>query len=163
MNVVTVVSLIDNTKVSFPQDHARLCEVLQTCLEDCDDDGEPIPIDLTGPVLTKLAEFCAQQYNQTRTATWDKEFMDVAPRMVYDIIVAANKLDLKPLIELAADTVADAIKTLPVDDMKTCVGLKEPSWTPEQKAALFAEQPWLLDVLPSDKAGDKIIEVPTNT
>lgn len=154
---VTVESLLDGTKINFPREHAMLCETFRSCLEVSDDDGQAIPVSVKGPVLRKVAKFCAQEAAKSRTAEWDKTFMNVNLQMRYDLIVSANYLDLRPLVDLAIKTVADAIKKLPVPEMKACVGLTEPSWTPEQKAALFADEPWLLSVLPSDETGGRII------
>ncbi|KAG1579531.1 hypothetical protein G6F47_012781 [Rhizopus delemar] len=92
-------------------------------LEDIGDDSDaPIPLpNVNAKVLQKVIEWCTHHkednFNQeddnnrnTEIDEWDKKFMEVDQETLFDIILAANYLDIKPLLEVGCKTVANMIK-----------------------------------------------------
>ena len=80
----------------------------------------PIPDDISESVLEKVIEWCTHHRYDAPSAgnewdnttvdiiisDWDKEFMQVEPRMVFDITLAAISLDIEALLDLGCKTVA---------------------------------------------------------
>ena len=83
----------------------------------------PIPDDISESVLEKVIEWCTyHQYDlpsagnedyYTTTdiiiSDWDQEFMEVEPKMVFEITLAAISLDIEALLDLGCKTVASII------------------------------------------------------
>ena len=80
----------------------------------------PIPDNISESVLEKVIEWCTyhrydapsagNEWDNTTAdiiiSDWDEEFMQVEPKMVFDITLAAISLDIEALLDLGCKTVA---------------------------------------------------------
>lgn len=73
---------------------------------------------------------------------WDKEFMAAMNQeMMFDLIMAANYLDIKPLLDLGCKTVANIIRSKTVEEIRITFNLKN-EFTPEEEKKVREENEW---------------------
>jgi S-phase kinase-associated protein 1 len=83
----------------------------------------PIPLpNVSSKILAKVIEYCKyhvdnQKSTDDKPATpedeikaWDQDFVKVDQATLFDLILAANYLNIKSLLDLTCQTVADMIK-----------------------------------------------------
>lgn len=91
--------------------------LLKNMLEDLGDtDDNPIPLqNVSSKILQKVIEYAEHHQDDPPVTTddtsssdnileWDKEFINVEQDILFDIIMAANYLDIKPLLDLGCKT-----------------------------------------------------------
>ncbi|XP_058734545.1 SKP1-like protein 1A isoform X2 [Vicia villosa] len=87
--------------------------------DDCaDETGIPLP-NVTSKILAKVIEYCnkhvdaansdGRSVDEDEIKNWDAEFVKVDQQTLFDLILAANYLDIKSLLDLTCKTVADMI------------------------------------------------------
>merc|ERR1712124_198373 len=93
---------------SFPEDEDDQAdwEVPQAAI--------PLP-PVEGAILAKVIEYCTyhtenKEAKEDERDAWDKKFAGVDDDTLFSLILAANYLDIKPLLDLTCKTVADYIK-----------------------------------------------------
>merc|ERR1712054_175567 len=70
----------------------------------------PLPA-VEGNILQSVLKYCQYHYdNKEEKDAWDAEFVKVDDDTLFSLILAANYLDLKSLLDLTCKTVADYIK-----------------------------------------------------
>jgi S-phase kinase-associated protein 1 len=123
-----MVKLTSSEAVEFTVDRdiAEKSVLLKNMLEDVGDQSDqaiPLP-NVTGPILQKVLDWCthhradpappAEDELKQRTTDdieeWDAEFCKVDQGTLFELILAANYLDIKPLLDLTCKTVANMIK-----------------------------------------------------
>lgn len=62
---------------------------------------------------------------------WDRNFINVDKETLFEIINAANYLEVKGLLELGCKTVANMIKGKSVEEMRVILGIPADSTTPQ--------------------------------
>ena len=72
---------------------------------------------------------------------WDREFVDVALAQLFEMILAANFLDLKPMLDITCKAVAEMIKGKTPDEIKAVFGV-EGDFTEEEKQQVLRDNPW---------------------
>jgi S-phase kinase-associated protein 1 len=82
---------------------------------------------------------------------WDMEFVRVPLATLFEMILAANFLDLKPMLDVTCKAVAEMIKGKTPDEIKKVFGV-EGDFTEEEKAQVLRDNPWLED--PGDGEAD---------
>ena len=55
---------------------------------------------------------------------WDRNFVKVDDETLFNLMLAANYLDIKPLLDLTCKTVADEIKGKPPEDIRARFNIK---------------------------------------
>ena len=113
---------------SVEMDIARKSVTIKTMLEDLglDDgyNGEPVPLpNVDGDILEKVIQWCTKHKDDAMDAftsismdqlpVWDeKDFFDEGKdqKMLFDLILAANYLDIKGLLDIGCKVVAKMIK-----------------------------------------------------
>lgn len=74
-------------------------------------------------------------------APWDKEFCSVDNVTLFDLILAANYLDIRPLIDVTCTTVANMIKGKTPDEIRVIFEIKE-NPTPEEQEQIRKDNAW---------------------
>eukprot|EP00039_Didymoeca_costata_P018161 m.332341 g.332341 ORF g.332341 m.332341 type:complete len:179 (+) comp16932_c0_seq1:150-686(+) len=149
---------IDGSQHEMPVKHARMSGTIKNMLDDIDDDLEsaiPIP-NIKGEIMKKVVEFCAQHPDAPLEPTdeqqvemrrkvlegWDKEFINVPLPTLFDMILAANFLDLKPMLDVTCKAVAEMIKGKTPEEVKKVFGV-EGEFTEEERKQVLRDNPWL--------------------
>ena len=88
---------------------------IQYVLEDTNPVDAFIPVPaVDARTLSKVLEYCKKHLIDLNTdfdySEWDKDFVDVEVRMLYDLIMAADYLNIPPLIDLICDKIASLFK-----------------------------------------------------
>ncbi|CAG8584496.1 695_t:CDS:2, partial [Paraglomus brasilianum] len=121
--------------------------LLKNMLEDVGESDLAIPLaNVTGPILTKVIEYCTHhrddpvvtQEDDGRKSSadiddWDKEFCKVDQGTLFELILAANYLDIKPLLDLTCKTVANMIRGKTPEEIRKTFNI-ENDFTPEEEA-----------------------------
>ncbi|EJK51345.1 hypothetical protein THAOC_29487 [Thalassiosira oceanica] len=109
-------------------DVARMSELVKGMLDEDNDDDEdteiPLP-NVKAAVLRKVIEFCQHHKGEPMTEIekplksarmgevvqkWYADFVNVEQVLLFELILAANYMDIKPLLDLTCATVASMIK-----------------------------------------------------
>ena len=127
---MTLINLVSSDGKEFPvkMDIARKSVTIKTMLEDLglDDDynGEAVPLpNVNGDILEKVIDWCTKHKDDATDAIttikmdklpeWDeKTFFDEGKdqKMLFDLILAANYLDIKGLVDMGCKIVAKMIE-----------------------------------------------------
>jgi S-phase kinase-associated protein 1 len=106
----------------------------------------PIPLpNVTGKILSKVIDYCKHHHEHPTPQSeekkgdekrlddiipWDAEFCKVEQATLFELILAANYLDIKPLLDLTCKTVAAMIKGKTPEDIRKTFNIKN-DFTPE--------------------------------
>ncbi|KAJ0254846.1 SKP1 component [Hirschfeldia incana] len=134
---------------------ARQSQTLANLIEDNCTDGE-IPItNVTSNILAKVVEYCKKHVvvdggdDSSSSSTseedlkkWDADFMQVDQSTMFDLILAANYLNVASLLDLACQTVADMITACKgAEEIRAKFGI-ENDFTPEEEAEIAKATQW---------------------
>ena len=72
---------------------------------------------------------------------WDQKFMQVDQEMLFEIILAANYLDIKPLLDVGCKTVANMIKGKSPEEIRKTFNIQN-DFTPEEEDQIRRENEW---------------------
>ncbi|KAK4123543.1 E3 ubiquitin ligase SCF complex, Skp subunit [Parathielavia appendiculata] len=159
------VTLTSNEGTSIEVDRvvAERSMLIKNLIDDLGDDAvesSPIPIpNVNDPVLRKVIEWCehhrndaaqsADDENDSRKKTtdideWDQKFMQVDQEMLFEIILAANYLDIKALLDVGCKTVANMIKGKSPEEIRKTFNITN-DFTPEEEEQIRRENEWAED------------------
>ncbi|XP_021743046.1 SKP1-like protein 1A [Chenopodium quinoa] len=129
--------------------------------DDCADNAIPLP-NVTGKILSKVIEYCKKHVDaaaskasaEDRSSTnstaddelksWDAEFVKVDQNTLFDLILAANYLNIKSLLDLTCQTVADMIKGKTPEEIRKTFNIKN-DFTPEEEEEVRRENQWAFE------------------
>lgn len=126
-------------------------------LIDIGESEHPIPLpNVTSNVFKKVLEYCEHHRNEplpsseevddsrkrtTDINDWDQKFIQVDQEMLFEIILAANYLDIKPLLDVGCKTVANMIKGKTPEEIRKLFNIQN-DFTPEEEAQIRKENEW---------------------
>jgi S-phase kinase-associated protein 1 len=88
----------------------------------------------------------AREEERRNILPWDKAFCDVDQAILFQLMIAANYLDIKALLELTCKTVASMINGKAPDEIRALFNIKN-DLTPEDEEKMRADYGWSLDNL----------------
>jgi len=116
-----------------------------------------IPLhNVTSKILDKVIEYCKHHVEHPVPKTddkvgdkaksedilpWDKDFCNVDQATLFELILAANYLDIKPLLDLTCKTVANMIKGKTPEEIRKTFNIKN-DFTPEEEEKVRKENEW---------------------
>merc|ERR1719440_2216534 len=74
--------------------------------------------------------------------SWDANFVEVKQELLFELILAANYMDIKPLLDLTCAKVASMIKGRTPDEIRKIFNISS-DFTPEEEIKVRADNPWL--------------------
>lgn len=129
------------------------------CFTDAGEDEEvPLP-NVKSKVLEKVIEYCKkhaelpdesekdvikQTTEQEEMEKWDKEFTKVDQGTLFELILAANYLNIKPLLDLTCQTVANMIKGKTPEEIRQTFNIVN-DFTPEEEEEVRRENQWAFE------------------
>ncbi|WOK99787.1 SKP1-like protein 1B [Canna indica] len=128
--------------------------------DDCADNGIPLP-NVNSKILAKVIEYCKKHVDASAAAasrssddaskladeelkSWDAEFVKVDQATLFDLILAANYLNIKGLLDLTCQTVADMIKGKTPEEIRKTFNIKN-DFTPEEEEEVRRENQWAFE------------------
>ncbi|OAY50541.1 SKP1-like protein 1B [Manihot esculenta] len=122
--------------------------------DDCADNGIPLP-NVTSKILSKVIEYCKKHVETPKSEdrpssvddelkAWDAEFVKVDQATLFDLILAANYLNIKSLLDLTCQTVADMIKGKTPEEIRKTFNIKN-DFTPEEEEEVRRENQWAFE------------------
>lgn len=115
----------------------------------------PLPT-IKGHVLEKVIEYL-KQYRRKKPREiarplaalpfnqliddWDYKYISIEQRLIFELILAANYMDIPGLLDLCCAKVASEIRNKPVEEIRKTFGI-ENDFTPEEEAQIREENKW---------------------
>jgi len=146
----------DGEKFSVDRKVAVMSELVKTMAEgDADEKEIPLP-NVKAEVLKKVVAY--MNYHQDNVAKeiekplksanmaevvsqWDSDFVDVEQELLFELILASNYMDIKPLLDLTCAKVASMIKGKTPEQIRKTFNIQN-DFTPEEEEAVRAENKW---------------------
>ena len=72
---------------------------------------------------------------------WYAEYVNVEQDVLFELILAANYMDIKPLLDLTCASVASLIKGKSPEDIRRTFNIQN-DFTPEEEAQVREENKW---------------------
>jgi S-phase kinase-associated protein 1 len=147
----------DGQSFTVSQTIAKMSETVKNLLDDVGSEN-PIPLpNVSGKILEKVVEYCKyhaenpavkieneEKTDEKRTddiIPWDSEFCKVDQATLFELILAANYLDIKDLLDLTCKTVANMIKGKTPEEIRKTFNIKN-DFTPEEEEQVRKENEW---------------------
>ncbi|BFG21266.1 hypothetical protein CerSpe_075400 [Prunus speciosa] len=133
--------------------------------DDCADGAIPLQ-NVTSNILAKVIEYCKKHHEEDADDEknkgkkhheeddddeknkdinkWDAGFVKVDQRTLFDLILAANYLNIKSLLDLTCQTVADMMKEKTPEEIRETFNIKN-DFTPEEEEEIRKENQWAFD------------------
>ncbi|CAH8386265.1 unnamed protein product [Eruca vesicaria subsp. sativa] len=126
--------------------------------DDCVAEAIPLP-NVTGTILAKVIEYCKRHVDAAaakaeaadggaslddEVKAWDAEFMKIDQSTLFELILAANYLNVQNLLDLTCQTVADMIKGKTPDEIRTTFNIKN-DFTAEEEEEVRRENQWAFE------------------
>ncbi|PIA44413.1 hypothetical protein AQUCO_01700184v1 [Aquilegia coerulea] len=121
--------------------------------DECTDNGIPLP-NVASQILALVIEYCKKHAEEQADSAeekpkedlkgWDANFAKVDQRIIFDLILAANYLNIKSLLDLTCQTVADMIKDKQPEEIRAFFNIKN-DFTPEEEEEVRKENRWAFE------------------
>ncbi|KIW70884.1 E3 ubiquitin ligase complex SCF subunit sconC, variant [Phialophora macrospora] len=152
----------DGEDITVDRDVAEKSVLIKNMVGDLGEDAmeEAIPIpNVNAAVLKKVIEWCTHHKHDppasneddsdsrkktTDIEEWDQKFMQVDQEMLFEIILAANYLDIKALLDVGCKTVANMIKGKSPEEIRKTFNIQN-DFTPEEEDQIRRENEWAED------------------
>ncbi|KAI3745235.1 hypothetical protein L1987_58343 [Smallanthus sonchifolius] len=105
---------------------------------------------ITGETMSKVVEYCHKHLHYDGAGNnitademraFDKQFVDVPKETIFDLVLAANHLNIKSLLDLTCQTVANMIKGKSPDEIRKTFNIKN-QFTREEEEEIRRENAW---------------------
>ncbi|VVT53215.1 uncharacterized protein SAPINGB_P003461 [Magnusiomyces paraingens] len=150
----------DDVKYTVDNKTASRSVLIKNMMEDLGDDTAEIPLpNATSNVLKKVIEYCEhhkddpiphadEDSEQTKNATdiseWDAKFFQVDQELLFEILLAANYLDIRSLLDAGSKTVANMIRNKTPEEIRKTFNIYN-DFTPEEEQQIRRENEWAED------------------
>jgi len=126
---------------------------------DAVDEEIPLP-NVKSTILSKVVEYCKHHEDhpaeeiprplksanlvECGVSEWDADFVDIDKEVLFELILAANYMDIKCLLDLACAKVASMIKGKTPEEIRAKFDIVN-DFTPEEEAQVREENKWCED------------------
>jgi S-phase kinase-associated protein 1 len=146
----------EETFVEVDEKVARMSQTVANMLDDIGADAPITLHNITSKTLSKVLEYCEYHVNDPVESTdsddenenktkeispWDKQFCEIDQSNLFELILAANFLDIKPLLDVTCKTVANIIKGKTPEEIRKTFNIKN-DFTPEEEEKVRKENEW---------------------
>lgn len=154
----------DRQPFEMTQEEAFESQTVKNMIEDTGtEDMVPLP-NVSGRILARVVEYCKFHVKASKTTTtkekedeedrrraeedvgaWDAKFLDdVDQSTLFELILAANYLNIKSLLDLTCQRVAQMIKGKTTEEIRQLFNIKN-DFTPEEEEEVRRENQWAFD------------------
>jgi S-phase kinase-associated protein 1 len=141
----------DGEKYEVPLKVAQMSVTIKNMLEDFGGNTDiAIPLqNISSNALKKVIEYCEYHLDDkeedekkgTEISAWDKDFFNVEQSHLFELILAANFLDIKPMLDVTCKTVANIIKGKSPEEIRKTFNIQN-DFTPEEEEQVRKENEW---------------------
>lgn len=103
----------------------------------------PFPVELS-PTVSSIKPVTYVDPDPHRLKDWDKDFIALDNSTLFEIILAANYLNIEDLLDLGTTTVADMMRGKKPEEIREIFEI-ENDYTPEQEAEVRKENAWAFE------------------
>ncbi|GMP39475.1 hypothetical protein CsSME_00010293 [Camellia sinensis var. sinensis] len=155
MSTSNIIELKSSDGETFEVEEALAIELqtIKCMIEDgFADTSIPLP-NVTGKILAMVIEYCKRHVDSStfddkiaedELKNFDTEFVKVDHGTLFDLILAANYLNVKSLLDLTCQTVADKIKGKTPEELNKMFNIT-PVFTPEEEELVRREYAWAFE------------------
>ncbi|KAF5729521.1 SKP1-like protein 1B-like [Tripterygium wilfordii] len=115
--------------------------------DDCADGKIPLP-NVKSKTLSKILEYCMKHAEDKDAAgnlkSFDSDFMKVDTNTLYDLLMAANYLEIKKLLGLCCQTVTDMIKGKTPEQIRETFNIKN-DFSAEEEDEIRNQNKWAFE------------------
>ena len=139
---------------------ASMSTLIQNMIDDASAEEEiPLP-NMKSAILAKVIEYCEHHNGvapdeiqkplkspnlvECGVAEWDASFVNIEQELLFELITAANYLDIRPLLDLTCAKVASMIKGKTPEEIRKQFNIVN-DFTPEEEAQVREENKWCED------------------
>ena len=164
MSTVTLVSA-DGQEFVVPEAVADMSATIKDLMHNVGDAGEPVPLDgVRGAALGKVVAYCTHYMNEdtpppplekdeyddgdgndprglVEMTQWDKDFCAGSNEDVCELMVVADYLNMRRLLDILCKTVADKIAGKTTEEIRTEFNITN-DYTPEEEEQVRRENEW---------------------
>ncbi|KAF2074358.1 hypothetical protein CYY_004334 [Polysphondylium violaceum] len=141
------------------RDIACMSVTIKNMLEDIGDSDAPIPLpNVTSTILEKVLEYCKHHHEHPSPQPedkkdekrlddippYDRDFCKVDQPTLFELILAANYLDIKALLDVTCKTVANMIRGKTPEEIRKIFNIKN-DFTPDEEEQIRKENEWCED------------------
>lgn len=148
----------DDQQFEVSEEIAFESETIKNMIEDLSDPSAVVPLpNVSGRILAKVIEYCkfhteakpkGEGEKSTKSEedikTFDTEFVKVDQGTLFELILAANYLNIKSLLDLTCLTVANMIKGKTPEEIRKTFNI-ENDFTPEEEEEVRRENQWAFE------------------
>lgn len=153
----------DNEIFSIDIEIAKCSSTIKTMVEDlgldeADEEIVPLP-NVNAAILRKVIQWATyhkddpliteDEEKEKRTddiSSWDVEFLKLDQGTLFELILAANYLDIKGLLDVTCKTVANMIKGKTPEEIRKTFNIRN-DFSPEEEEQILRENEWCEDKL----------------
>jgi S-phase kinase-associated protein 1 len=131
-------------------------QMIKNMIEDTGSEA-PIPVpNVSSKILAKVIEYSKYHVDNSPEAegenkapeeeikTWDTKFVEVEQSTLFELILAANYLNIKSLLDLTCRTVASMIKGKTPEEIRKTFSIRN-DFTPEEEEEVRRENAWAFE------------------
>ena len=157
---ITLVSS-DGEKVEISSKAVQKSVLVKGILEDYPDDAEVPLNNVKSNILKKIKEYLEHYENEEPkeidrplpsnnfkecVSEWDFNYIEIDLDQIFELILGANYMDIKPLLELASAKVASIIKGKTTEEIRKTFNITN-DFTPEEEQQILEENKWCMENL----------------
>ncbi|XP_021756185.1 SKP1-like protein 1A [Chenopodium quinoa] len=146
----------DNKLFEIGGNAAMLSQTIKNLIEDIGESNDPIPLhNVSSTILLKIIQYCnkhVEEENKAESETpnnddlkqWDADFLKVDENILFDLVLAANYMEIKSLLDLTSHRPADMIKEMTPEEIRMKFNIKN-DYTPEDEEKVRKENQWAFE------------------
>jgi len=149
----------DGVQMEVDIEVAKMSATIKTMMDDLgysEDKAETVPLpNVRGDILKLVVDWCVRHKDdppppvedderERRTddiSPWDTTFLQVDQPILFDLILAANYLDIKGLLDVCCKTVANMIKGKTPEEIRKLFNIKN-DFSPAEEEQIRKENEW---------------------
>lgn len=152
---VTLISS-DSKQFTVPREVAEESDAIRNILADTSDES-PVPLmNVRSEILEKVIKYCQftvemkakdgekSSKSSDEVKAFNKEFLPTDNGQLFELILAANYLNIKSLLDITCQAVADQIRGKTPQQIRENFGI-ENDFTPEEEEEVRRENQWAFD------------------
>jgi S-phase kinase-associated protein 1 len=130
-------------------------QTIKYLIEDgCANNTIPIP-NVTGKILAMIIEYCKKHVEAEAASSdekpseddlkaWDADFMKIDSATLFELVIAANYLNINNLLNLTCATVGDMIKGKTSEEIRQTFNIVN-DFSPEEEEEIRRENQWAFE------------------